>query len=138
MTARLSFTERYSEMLGIALLRHGLIGRQSYGSWEPRPEDYTSLGIKRDTGRYGMAEYASLETARCSVCRARMEVRDPREATDYRWAGTFADAESFEHAEGTLVCKTHPDKHPHYRVVLDGTLSDAIHYMNDIAEELGY
>ena len=140
MSQQKSFTQRFDELLSVALLRHGMLARRSYRSWDQSQvrDEYAGLGLRSRPGRYHMEEFDSLEGARCQKCSRPMRIIDPRDETIDDWGGTFGDTERYTHAVGTLVCSGEPDKHRRYEVVLDGTLGDAVRYLDEIAEELGY
>lgn len=140
MSDRKSFTERFEEMLGVALLRHGMVtSRREYGSWVYDEAAYKTLGLKSRVGQYGMREYDSLSKARCPKCHCAMQVIDVRDDVYYGdWTGTFSEPDNFTHAAGKMVCPREPQKHARFDVVMDGTLGEAVHYLDDIANELGY
>lgn len=138
MAEQMSFRERFDALLCEAMLRHGIIARRRFGSWDPTTEKYLELGITPTRGPFGMTKVDSLSEAKCPQCGSAMEVRNPREEIIDDWAGTFAESSSYTHGTGDLVCASHPEKHPRYSVVLDGTLAEAVEYIDAIAEELGY
>lgn len=149
MTAQTKpFTERFQEMLGEALLRTGMIEGRHYYTRQPNMDAYAKFGFRR----YARKEHHSFEElyrppslsdAKCPTCKAKVKVVDVEERTSHRFAGTFADDESFQHAVGRLVCSKHSDHTAKLgsdmtTVSLDSTIAEIIPLLDEIADELGY
>lgn len=150
------FTERFTEMLSIALLRNGILVQgapyrvSGYDSFhQPDPDAYRRVGLRfrEDPSALTLAPRPSLVRARCSTCRSRMVVVDVRETQTSRFAGTFTGDETFTHATGRLVCAKDAShgraKKGHsffdeLTVVVDATLGEMVSQLDGIAHELGY
>jgi hypothetical protein len=137
------FAERFEMLLAEAMLRQGTVGSiQGYGSvFEPNVEAYAKYGLKVEGGTW--MTRPRLSDGRCPKCRGSLAVTNVTESTSYRFAGTFVDRESFQHASGRLICRSSPEhlaKMPYgwTDVSLDGTIAELIPSLSEIADEMGW